>query len=104
MKLTAPKYLDTVAKDYWKRHAQALHEAGTLTERNVDSFALTCRVWSLMASTDPHADSKSAMKFNGLLKHFLSLAKPFGLIPSKPPTGVKPQTITDVLNEKMGYA
>ena len=94
------------AKAFWKRHVNECIKNGSLTEETVDAFTLLCRLWHYIATTDPHQDSRAAMKFNGLIKHFQTFAKPFGLMGSKPPTKPVKQIgdiIKDALESQEGY-
>lgn len=79
--MRVPDYLDDDAKTYWKKHAKALEDAGILTDRDIESFALLCRIWSLLKNTDPDADPKQAIRFVGLSKQYQSLARQFSMLP-----------------------
>jgi len=74
--MNKPKYLDDYASEYWKRHAPALSRAGILTERDVESFALLCQIWSLIR----HEDC-STPQFIKLTQQYQLLAKQFALLP-----------------------
>ena len=83
-RIHAPVKLEGEAKRYWQEHARPLTDAGILTERDVDSFALLCRVWGMLCELDsgPGADNFRTMnQFVNLSKQYQSLAKQFGLLP-----------------------
>lgn len=42
----APTWLDETAKDYWRKHAPHLSEAGLLTAVSKETFAMLCQVYS----------------------------------------------------------
>lgn len=95
--MTPPKSLDKEARAHWRRHYTGCVDNGSLTPETVDSFALVCRLWSLIEQTDVNADSKAAMKFASLVKHYAALAKPFGLLGGKAPPGKPPASLQDIL-------
>ena len=75
-----PDYLDAVALDFWRRHAQALRDADLLSPQDIDSFALLCLVWSKCRSMI--ADPASSWRItNDAISQFHKLAKHFSLLP-----------------------
>jgi phage terminase small subunit len=79
-----PKSLTGEALAFWQRHARPLWEANILTERDIDSFALLCRVWGVMNEMDISTGNENfriMIQFTNLLKQYQALAKQFGLLP-----------------------
>ena len=79
--MNCPRWLKDDAAEFWKRHAKPLEQAGVLTDRDVDGFALLCEVWRLLRNTDPLRDSKEAVRYIALVKQAQALMKQFGLMP-----------------------
>lgn len=103
MNKQVPKNLDTEARKFWDDHKKACADNGSLTDETYNSFALLCRVWSMLQACDPTIDSKEAMRFSGLVKYYMALAKPFGLLASKPPVK-KSKGIGEILQEVLANA
>lgn len=69
---------------YWKAHSKKLKDAGILTDRDVHSFALLCRIWGMMQELDAQPGSqnyRAMIQFTNLSKQYAALAKQFGLLP-----------------------
>lgn len=79
-----PIELSGEALAYWKAHSRKLKDAGILTDRDVHSFALLCRIWGMLQAldTEPGNENYRAMiQFTNLSKQYAALAKQFGLLP-----------------------
>lgn len=91
-----PKSLTGEALEFWHRHAKSLYAAGILTDLDIDSFALLCKVWGAIEGLDvtPGEENfRGMIQFTNLLKQYQSLAKQFGLLPRERKTAnMQPDT------------
>lgn len=77
-----PQWLnDPLAVGFWERNAKHLIESNMLDEKDTEAFAQLCKVFALMQQCDSTADSKQALRFNGLQKLFQSYLKQFNMLP-----------------------
>lgn len=95
-----PQWLKDEAAQFWKTHAKGLVESGMLSEQDADSFALLCDIWRMIRQCNPLTDSKEAIRYNGLVKVYLSMSKQFGLMPKdRKKSNLEPETtLEDALN------
>lgn len=94
-----PSCLDSEGKAFWRKHYQHCVDNGSLTDVTASSFELLARMWSVVKRCDPDEDSKAALKFCGLIKQVQAMAKPFGLLGSKPPAGPAKASIADIIRQ-----
>jgi len=79
-----PRNLTGESLAFWQRHARPLWEASILTDRDIDSFSLLCRVTGTLNEMDISTGNDNfrvMIQFTNLLKQYQSLAKQFGLLP-----------------------
>lgn len=80
-----PLRLNSVAREFWDRHAARLRSVGLLTDADRDAFAVLCVVWSKLAAlsgTEPGEEQfREMVQLDRLVKQFHTLAREFGLCP-----------------------
>jgi phage terminase small subunit len=80
-----PLRLNTVAREFWDRHAARLAAVGLLTAADQDTFAVLCIVWgklSALAGTEPgEGQFREMVQLDRLTKQYHTLAREFGLAP-----------------------
>jgi phage terminase small subunit len=72
---------DRFASDFWTAHAETLNRAGLLTPQDRESFAVLCKLWSLL-STMELDDPKTIKTYLDVASRFQQLAKQFGMTPA----------------------
>lgn len=99
--MKCPKWLfeNEHARKFWQDHAKHLIEDGTLTDKNLESFALLCQVWGNIQSAQRNADdirerSCERMWYTSQSKLFVAMSKQFK-------SNDKMMNIADIINEGM---
>lgn len=73
MRFTVPDWLDETAKSYWRKHVPHLKDL--LDERNIETFAVLCSIYSLVRTCD---DVKLKKNY---IDAYIRLITQFGLTP-----------------------